>query len=382
LRIVYDITPALRPDPSGIAYYIVELITQCLRLAPENRYTMGIRPGKWGERGFTESWGWGGARRRPLVPPWFQLFTGPVDLFHSLGSLRVLGAEGSRLRAPLGLRRKLITLHDLIPIEGWYVPNTERWIAKRTRLLAETVRRVDAIVTDSEFVKQRILSRFDFPAERIRTVWLGLNPERFRPRPPEETAATLRKLGIDRPFAVSFSAMYPRKNTAGLVRAFARARGAADGLLLLGGNPKGDVYEQTARAIADCGVGDRVRFLGYVEHDDVPALYAAARLSVFPSLYEGFGLPVVEAMACGTPIATSQVSSMPEICSDAAEYFDPESVDSMAAAIERAWSDEARRHELRARGLERSKLFRWERTARETLAFYGDVARLEPIHTL
>ena len=176
--------------------------------------------------------------------------------------------------------------------------------------------------------------------------------------------------------------MYPRKNTAGLVRAFARARGAADGLLLLGGNPKGDVYEQTARAIADCGVGDRVRFLGYVEHDDVPALYAAARLSVFPSLYEGFGLPVVEAMACGTPIATSQVSSMPEICSDAAEYFDPESVDSMAAAIERAWSDEARRHELRARGLERAKLFRWERTARETLAFYGDVARLEPIHTL
>lgn len=376
-RITLDVTPAVRSDPSGIAYYILEVIPELLRLAPEHRFTLGIRPGKFGERGLLQSRGWQVVKFARLIAPWFQLFTGPIDLFHSLGSLRVLGPQGSRLRVPRGLNRKIITLHDLIPMEGWYVPGTERWIAKRTQLIRETVGRVDGILTDSEFVRRRILACFEYPENRIRTVWLGLNHERFRPADPARVAEMSKRLGIDRPYFISFSAMYPRKNTVGLVRAFARTRAAKDCLLLLGGNTRGEVYEKVSAEVRSLQLTDRVRFLGYVQHDDVPLLYSGARASLFPSLYEGFGLPVVEAMACGVPLATSDRTSMPEIGADAAEYFDPEQEDSIASAIDRVHLDEPRRRELITKGLARAKEFTWGRTARETLAFYDEVLRRE-----
>lgn len=372
-RITLDITPAIRTDPSGIAYYILEVIDQYVKLGTKHEFTLGIRPDKFGDRGIVANRGWTGVQYKKLIPPFYQLFTGPIDLFHSLGSLRVLGPQGSILRTPRGLKRKIITLHDLIPMEGWYVPNTERWLAKRAKLLKETVARVDGILTDSDFVKNRILDKFNYPADRIQTVWLGLNHDRFRVHDPARVKATLEKLKIDKPYLISFSAMYPRKNTVGVVRAFARSRASRDGLLLLGGNTRGEVYERVAAECKTLRLAEKVRFLGYVDHDDVPLLYCGARASLFPSLYEGFGLPVVEAFACGTPLATANVTSMPEIGGDAAEYFDPENEDSIAAAIDNVYDNDARRAQLITKGLDRAKLFTWERTARETLQFYDRV---------
>ncbi|MBI3817126.1 MAG: glycosyltransferase family 4 protein [Planctomycetes bacterium] len=372
-RITIDITPAIRADPSGIAYYILELIDQFEKLRPAHEFTLGIRPDKFKERSIVTNRGWSRVRYKRLIPPFYQLFAGPIDLFHSTGSLRVLGPQGSVLRTPRGLKKKIITLHDLIPMEGWYVPNTERWIAKRTRLIRETVKRVDAIITDSDFIKQRILSSFAFDADRIHTVWLGLNHDRFRVHDPGVVAKCLDKLKIDRPYFISFSAMYPRKNTEGLVRAFARTRAARDGLLLLGGNTRGEVYDRVAAECKRLRIENSVRFLGYVAHEDVPLLYCGARASLFPSLYEGFGLPVAEAFACGTPLATSDRSSMPEVGGDAAEYFDPENEDSIASALDNIYENESRRKNLIERGLERAKLFTWERTARATLEVYDRV---------
>jgi len=372
-RITLDVTPAVRTDPSGIAYYILELLPELLKQAPEHQFTLGVRPEKYKKREILQKRGLGAFRYRRLIAPYFQLFTGPIDIFHSLGSLRVLGPQGSVLRVPRGLHRKIITLHDLIPMEGWYVPNTERWVAKRTKLIHETLNRVDGILTVSHFIKKRILDTFEFPEDRIQPVWHGVNHERFRPSDPGKIKIACEKLKIDRPYLISFSAMYPRKNTVGLVRAFARSRAARDGLLLLGGNTRGEVYEKVLAEINTLQLGGRVRFLGYVEHDDVPLLYCGARASLFPSFYEGFGFPVLEAMACGTPIATANVTSMPEIGGDGAEYFDPGNEDSMAAAINSVWDNESRRTLLISRGLERAKLFTWERAARETLAFYKNI---------
>lgn len=372
-KITLDITPAIRPDPSGIAYYILELIDQYIKLGAKHEFTLGIRPDKFRERGIVTNRGWNGVQYKKLIPPFYQLFTGPIDLFHSLGSLRVLGPQGSILRTPRFLKRKIITLHDLIPMEGWYVPNTERWVAKRTKLLKETIARVDGILTDSDFIKKRIVDTFGYPETRIQTVWLGLNHERFKVYDPQIVKNALARLKIDRPYLISFSAMYPRKNTVGLVRAFARSRASRDGLLLLGGNTRGEVYESVVAECNKLQLTERVKFLGYVDHGDVPLLYCGARASLFPSLYEGFGLPVAEAFACGTPLATANVSSMPEIGGDAAEYFDPTNDDSIAAAIDNVYDNETKRKLLIERGLERAKLITWERTARETLKFYDRI---------
>jgi glycosyltransferase involved in cell wall biosynthesis len=354
---------------------VLELVSELLRAAPRHQFTLGIRPAKYEKRGLLPEAHRTGARIRPLIPPFFQIFTGPIDLFHSLGSLRVLGAQGSFLRRPR-LALQILTLHDLIPMEGWLVPDTDSWVQRRTKLLHEIVARIDGIITDSEFVRRRVLETFSFPEDRIRAVPLGVNHERFRPTDPNDVAKALARSGIDKPYIVSFSVMYPRKNPAALVRAFARSRASRDGLLVLGGKPIGEVFEKTRAEIDRLGLGDRVRLLGYVRHEDVPLLLGGARAAVFPSLYEGFGLPVLEALASGAPLASSNATSMPEIGGDACEYFDPASDESMAAAIDKVWCDGARRVELVRRGLERAKLYTWERTARETLAFYDHMIGL------
>lgn len=370
--ILIDITPAVRTSPSGIAYYIIELV-RALLARGDHQYTLGVRPGKMLERKLLQSLQFHNATFRPLIPPFFQLFAGRFDLFHSPGSLRVLGPEGSRLRVPRGIPRRLLTLHDLIPMEGWFVPGTDAWIARRTRLLRETLARTDGVLTDSEFVRKRVLDVFGYPPDRIKTVWLGLNHDRFRVHDPERVRATLHKLKIDRPYFISFSAMYPRKNTAGLVRAFARSRASHDGLLMLGGKTKGDVYENCVTEIKRHSMEDKIKFLGYVDHDDVPLLYCGARGSLFPSLYEGFGFPVIEGMACGVPVATSNVSSMPEIGGDAAEYFNPENDESIAAAMDNIWENESIRTRRIQAGIERAKSFSWEKTTKETLDFYQTI---------
>lgn len=373
MRIAVDITPALRKDPTGVAYHITELVTQLLRQGTQHDWIGGVRFDKWSELHYSQAWGWTNIRYARLLPPFFQILTGPLDLFHSTGSLRILGPQGSVLRVPRGIPRKLLTLHDLIPMEGWFVPNTDRWVAKRTKLIRESIGRVDGILTVSEFVRRRVLDTFGFPPERVRTVWNGLNHARFRLQDPGLVAAALARHGIDGPYVISFAGMYPRKNIPALVRGFALSRASKDGRLLLGGFPRGDVYERVAVELAKFGIESRVRFLGYVDHGDVPLLYAGARVAAFPSLYEGFGFPVIEPMACGTPVATSNRASMPEIGGDAAAYFDPETDESIAQSLDTLWLDEHRRAELRARGLERVKQFSWERAARETLAFYDDV---------
>ena len=212
-------------------------------------------------------------------------------------------------------------------------------------------------------------------------VYNGVEP-RFRPLPADQVAAWRARQGLPERFILYLGTLQPRKNVETLVRAFARWQErvpsqARDVVLVLAG-AKGWFYERLFRLVEDLRVAGRVVFPGYVPNEDLPWWYNAATVFAYPSLFEGFGLPVLEAMACGTPVLAANTSSLPEIVGDAGILLPPKDVEAWATALCEVVVEAEKRHLLAKRGQERARLFSWERTARETLAVYQEV--LESIH--
>jgi glycosyltransferase involved in cell wall biosynthesis len=170
------------------------------------------------------------------------------------------------------------------------------------------------------------------------------------------------------------STVEPRKNLPTLLRAFRRLRDnyKTDAVLAIAGR-RGWLFQEVDKVVAELNLGESVRFLGGVPNEELVYLYNAAKLFVLPSHYEGFGLPPLEAMACGTPVIVSNVSSLPEVVGDAGMLIDPADVEGLTVAMWRALTDDALRREMREKGLRRAQIFSWERTARETLAVYRKV---------
>jgi len=196
---------------------------------------------------------------------------------------------------------------------------------------------------------------------------------RYRPMSLESVDPALKRYVIERPYILYVGSLEKRKNLPRLLEAYAYLRETLPGwkLVIVGGRKwKSDpIY----KAVQRLGLEPHVIFTGFVAEEDLPALYNGADLFVFPSLYEGFGLPVLEAMACGTPVVTSNTSSLPEVAGEAALLVAPTDVKAIAAAMQRVLSEPDLAAELRRRGLERASQFSWERTARETLAVYERV---------
>lgn len=361
LRIALDITSTVKREPTGIGNYVVDLVRALLETDRTNRYVLGIRPKRYLRRRNVRGLDGHRVAMLPLIPPWYGAFLGRVDVFHALG-----------VRLPrFGRFRKVVTIHDLNTIDN---PEFTRpdWARNRARRIAQTIGRADGVVTPSEFTRRRILERFSFPAERIRAVHHGVDLERYRPRPEEEVEAAKKKYGLDRPYILHVGAYVPRKNKEGLVRAFARSRAREDGLLALVGSKRGN-FPEIAREAETLGLRQEIRYLGFVDRDEVAALLSGSRLFVFPSLYEGFGLPLLEAMACGSPVAAARASALPEVCGEAVEYFDPRSVEEISLAIDRFWEDEGRRRTLSEAGKARAAAFTWKRAAEQTVGFYQNL---------
>lgn len=222
----------------------------------------------------------------------------------------------------------------------------------------------DAVVTISEFSRAEIANTYGYPAERIAVI-PGAADGRFRPEVEAGEVQTLReKLGLRAPFVLTVGGLEANKNHARLVEAWAsldqqlRERWR----LVLAGRP-GGAWTQVQQTIGRHGLGDEVRLLGPVADEDLPLLYHAADLFAFPSLYEGFGLPPLEAMACGLPVVASGAAALPEAVGEAALLVEPEDTASLAAGLARAMRDEGLRQELSRAGLERVRCFSWERSA-------------------
>lgn len=269
--------------------------------------------------------------------------------------------------------RRVGTIHDVIP---YIFPETSTrldWLIYRC-WLPLAVRRLDAIITDSEQSKRDIVRYLPVAEEKVTVIPCAAN-RHYRPLTSREIQAALSKYDIHFPYILYVGSIAARKNLPRVLAAYAQVRRRSDKwrMVIVGARKwkSSPVYETVQRL----GLADVVHFTGFVEEVDLPALYNGADLFVFPSLYEGFGLPVLEAMACGTPVVTANRSSLPEVAGDAALLVDPEDVEAIAAAMQRLLSDPALAADLRQRGLERAAQFTWERTARETVAVYEQVLK-------
>ena len=236
--------------------------------------------------------------------------------------------------------------------------------AFRRRAYDGAARRADVVVTISEFSRGRIVDALGIDPERVEAVPLGLDHSRFTPEG-ERHAQNLPER-----FLLYPANLWPHKNHERLLDALALT---GDVELVLSGQDYGRLGPLLARA-EKLGVAGRVRHVGHVPHDTLPVLYRSATGLIFPSLYEGFGMPPVEAMACGCPVAVADSASLPEVAGGAAVTFDPRSPRGIADAMERVWSDAQLRASLRERGLERARTFSWRVAAERHRAIYERAA--------
>ncbi len=268
----------------------------------------------------------------------------------------------------------IITVHDLAFLAFPKTFGTATRVYK-SLAVSRSAARADLVIADSEATKRECMRLLDLPEEKLRVVHLGVSPL-FGPVRDEQKLEMVRtKYGLEGDVVLYLGTLEPRKNLVRLVQAFHRmkARGHGKVKLVIGGS-KGWLFKEIFETVEKLGLSEQVVFTGYVPAEHLPALYAIARVFVYPSLYEGFGIPPLEAMASGCPVVTSNTSSLPEVCGDAAVFVDPYETDEIATAIDRLLDDPSACEQLRAKGFAQAARFGWERTAREHIRIFNEVA--------
>jgi glycosyltransferase involved in cell wall biosynthesis len=289
-----------------------------------------------------------------VIWPW-QLRQHHIGLLHSMAFVSPL----------LATCPAVITVYDLSFLHfPERFPALQRlYLSSQTRRSCQRARR---IITISESSRQDVHRFFSVPLRQIDVVVPGVDPI-YQPLPAAEVAAFRRKHGLDR-FVLHVGTLQPRKNIPVLIEAMARLTDPELKLVLVGG--KGWLYDDIFRQVQALGLAERTIFTGYVPDDELPLWYNAAALLVYPSVYEGFGLPVVEAMACGTPVIAANRSSIPEAVGEAGLLFDPNDLDTLVNQMTAVLTNTDLQHKLRQQGLDHAQTFSWERAGRETAAVY------------
>ncbi|MGH9454027.1 MAG: glycosyltransferase family 4 protein [Terriglobia bacterium] len=279
---------------------------------------------------------------------------------------------GPQHAVPLGLPenlRTVVTIHDVVWLR--YPERMSAWNKLVHHFLANRfLQSANRIIADSDSTKQDLINLVGVPKDRIQTVYLGVS-ESFRPHDRASSAAYInQKYGTTPNYLCAVGTVEPRKNLPNLIRAFAALRERHNlpvQLVIAGARGwKNSAVFETMRSLHL--TDQQVRFLGFVPDEDLPILYSGAQLFVLPSIYEGFGLPLLEAMACGTPVVCTDRSSPPEVCGPAAVYFDPDSVEDMTYAMLSVLESNDLREKLIFAGLERAKQFTWKQSAENVLS--------------
>ena len=270
-------------------------------------------------------------------------------------------------------RRIVVTIHDLIGVvfpEHLSLPSRFYW----SKWLPHINRNADLIIADSECTKGDIIRYMRVDPKKIRVIPLATNEGFCFQKNEQEINSICLKYSIQRPFVFFLGNVEPRKNLPRLIRAFTQLKleRKIEHHLVIGGSRSWH-YPELAESYKKSGIMEYIKFINYVEENDIFALYQASDLFVFPSLYEGFGLPILEAMASGVPVITSNISSMPEVGGNAVYYVNPYSEEEIAKAVHYVLSDRSAWHELQRRGFERVRQFSWRRTAEETRRAFEEV---------
>lgn len=353
----------LHYQPAGIGLYTQRLLAALENLDAANDYVIlqSRKDATRLDRGPRSS------RRSLWTPPhhWLEQWTLPLelapldlDLLHSPDFVPPLRWRGL----------SVITVMDLAFLRFPHLLTEEsrRYYGQ----VGQAVRRADAILAISEHTRKDLVDLLDAPEDKITVTHLAAD-DSFTPVTDASRLAAVRSTySLDRPFLLFVGTVEPRKDLPTLLRAFGRLLAALPELLLAIAGRPGWLSEQVYETASALGLGDSARFLGGVPAQDLPALYSAATAFVLPSLYEGFGMPVLEAMACGTPVVCSNAGSLPEVAGDAALLFPPGDDEALARALDSILSDSALRTELARRGAVQAKRFSWLETARRTLAAY------------
>ncbi|MDP3965100.1 MAG: glycosyltransferase family 1 protein [bacterium] len=295
-----------------------------------------------------------------------------VLTLHDIGFERLAHLYSPDEIGPKGWAKKLLSAMVRLATGGRYQANELDYHRWSTRW---ALRHADAIIVPSQFTKDEIVEVFGADPDIITVIYHGVDYERFRPADASQSAAVLRRYGITDPYFLFIGRLEAKKNTAGLVEAFAILKHAykLPHKLVLAGKP-GFGYEKVRNAILKHNLSKEIIFPGYVDSADTAALYSAASVFLFPTLYEGFGLPVLEAMACDTPVVASNLASLPEISGTAAQLVDPYDPDEIASAVARVASTPNLRETMRHRGREQVRRFRWSEAAKKTYQLIRDIA--------
>lgn len=299
-----------------------------------------------------------------VLPAW--LYAGKYDLLHALAFVAPLAWRG----------RTVVTVFDLSFLlfpERFRVYN-RLYLSLFTCLSAQ---RADRVIVISESTKRDAVRLLGLDPQRVSVVYCGVDAM-YRPLPADVVAEYRRRKGLPERFVLFVGTLEPRKNIVGLIEAYRLLaadwpRGAGELPALVIAGAKGWYYQDVYQTVERAGLMDRVFFPGYVPADELPYLYNAATLFVYPSLYEGFGLPPLEAMACGTPVVTSDRSSLPEVVGDAGVLVNPDEPAAIAQALRVLLVDEEMRRALAEKGRRRAASFSWRRAAQETTAVYRQV---------
>lgn len=366
--IAIDYTPAYEQG-AGIGRYVRELTAALMRVDEQTNYTLFVAGTTHIDTPVPQNFRWKTSRLAPVnlarlwhrlhIPLPIELFTGKVELFHATDFVL----------PPMRAKASILTVHDLSFVK---VPETTSPALKRylDNVVPKSIKRATHVLADSQATKDDMVNIYGTPADKITVLYSGVDQRFAHDASQNNTIRTKYKIPQDRPYIFSVGTVQPRKNYARLIQSLAQLRAKGHDVCLVIAGGKGWLDDPIYESIQSSSMRDYVHMIGFADDSDLPGLYSSAICTAFPSLYEGFGLPILESMACGTPVVTSNVSSLPEVAGDAGLTINPYDLDELTNALEQLITDVELRDMLIAKGYQQAASFTWERAARELISIY------------
>ncbi len=357
-RLVRDLITALAHEDSITPYHLFVAGAKAAQLPLSPGPNFAWHPLPLSAEWMARLW------QRARVPVPVTWFIGHVDLFHATDF--VLPPVGRGVKT-------ILTVHDLsfVRVPETAAPNLRAYL---NVVVPRSVAQADHIIADSQATKDDLCVLYGTPADKVTVLLSGVDPRFARVTDEARLREVHTRYGIDeRPYVFCIGTVQPRKNYSRVIQALAHLRGEGLDVQLVIAGGKGWLEDEMYRTLHAAQMQEHVRLIGFARDDDLSALYSGARLTAFPSLYEGFGLPILESMACGTPVVTANVSSLPEVAGDAALLIDPYDVDNLTNALRRLMTDDSLRNTLIQRGMTQAQQFTWAKTARQLRAVYAHV---------